>query len=73
MSSTHGHESTNNDCLPLLLTIKQVMELTGISRSKIYDFLTTGQLASVYVGSSRRIKREDLFKFLGALDDQVRQ
>lgn len=56
--------------VPVLLTIKQVMSLTGISRSKIYDYLTSGQLTSVYVGKSRRVRRIDLALFLSSLSDQ---
>lgn len=58
---------------PLLLRVKEVMALTGISRSKLYEFLRSGELRSLYVGRSRRVRREDLGDFIEKLPgDRIR-
>lgn len=64
-----GSEPHSTD-IPLLLTIKQVSKLTGISRSKLYEFLAAGDLPSVYIGASRRIRRPDLAIFLANLSQE---
>lgn len=61
---------TTLDRQVLLLTVRQVAELTGISRSKLYEFFDSKELRTVYVGSSRRVKPSDLQKFLDGLGDE---
>lgn len=59
---------TTNE-LPALLTVPQVMEQTGLSRSTIYNLIASKELASVRIGNLRRIPREALQSFIqGALD-----
>ena len=39
----------------LLLRPKEVAELIGIGRTKVFELMRSGQLESVRIGSSRRI------------------
>ncbi len=48
----------------LLLTPVEVARALGIGRSKVYELLQTGQLASVRIGSCRRVPAEALHSFL---------
>ena len=41
----------------ILLTPLEAAALLGIGRTKLYDLLRSGQLASVRLGGSRRIPR----------------
>ncbi|MGE5764441.1 MAG: helix-turn-helix domain-containing protein [Mycobacterium leprae] len=45
----------------------EVAEIVGISRSKIYMLLASGELRSVAIGRSRRITREDLERYIERL------
>jgi excisionase family DNA binding protein len=49
---------------PLLLTAEQTASVLSICRTKVYEFLRSGQLESVQIGSSRRIP-------VAAVDDYV--
>jgi len=40
---------------PITATIRRFCELTGISRSKLYQMLDAGEIASVHIGSRRLI------------------
>jgi len=48
----------------LLLTPTEAAHALGIGRSKLYQLLQTGQLASVRIGSCRRVPAEALHSFL---------
>ncbi len=48
----------------LLLTPLEVAQALGIGRSKVYELFQTGQLASVRIGSCRRVPAEALHSFL---------
>jgi len=48
----------------LLLTSLEVARALGIGRSKVYELFQTGQLASVRIGSCRRVPAEALHSFL---------
>lgn len=50
--------------LPLMLSIKQTSEKLGISRSKLYAFINSGQLKCVRLGRSVRIPRQELEIFV---------
>lgn len=52
---------------PLLLTVPEAAEMLGISRSKTYELLSTGVLASVRIGSARRVPRSSLIRYIDAL------
>ena len=47
-----------------LLTPVEVARALGIGRSKVYELLQTGQLASVHIGSCRRVPTEAVHSFL---------
>jgi excisionase family DNA binding protein len=51
----------------VLYTVAEVVELTGLSRRKVYDLLSAGTLRSVKIGSCRRVPAEALRDFVAAL------
>ena len=54
---------------PRLLTVVEVAEVLGVGRSKVYELLYRGELKSVKIGSSRRVRYSDLGDFVRYLDD----
>ena len=52
---------------PVLLTVDEVTQALGVSRSKIYDLISKGQLPYVKIGAGRsggvRFRPEDLQQF----------
>ena len=48
----------------LLLTPTEAASALGIGRSKLYELLQTGELASVRIGACRRVPAEALHSFL---------
>jgi excisionase family DNA binding protein len=52
-----------------LLTVVEVAKLLGISRSKVYELLYAGEIKSVKIGGSRRIRYTDLGDYVRYLDD----
>lgn len=52
---------------PWLLRPKQAAQLLTISRSRIYELMADGSLPSIKIGRSRRIRVDDLRRWL---DDQ---
>jgi excisionase family DNA binding protein len=53
-----------------VLKIDEVKAETGISRGKLYQYIKTGQLKTILVGRSRRVRRIDLREFLESLYDR---
>ena len=51
----------------LLLTPSQAAAALGIGRSKVYELMKAGDLASVRIGACRRIPSEALAEFLAGL------
>lgn len=51
----------------LSYTINEVRELTGISRSAVYQAIREGRLVAVKLGKRTYVRREDLERFLGGL------
>ncbi len=49
---------------PLLLTAEQAARLLSVSRSRIYEWLQSGELPSVSLGRSRRVSRRALEAFV---------
>ena len=47
-----------------LLNAKQVAEILNISKSKTYRFMQLGEIPTVRIGKSRRVKPEDLIKYI---------
>jgi len=51
----------------MLYTVPQVMQMLNLGRTRVYDLIRTGQLASVRIGASRRIPASALEEFVSAL------
>lgn len=56
----------------LLLTPVEAAALLGIGRSKVYELMRTGTLASVRIDNCRRIPVEDLADLVQRLRDTAR-
>ena len=52
---------------PMLLTVDQVAEKLGISVSKAWQMVSGGEIDSVNVGRTRRVKPEDLERYVAGL------
>lgn len=48
----------------LLLTLSEACLALAISRSKLYDLLNSGDLPSVHIGRSRRVRVRDIEDFV---------
>ena len=55
----------------LLLKPEEAAELLSIGRSKVYELIGTGELASVRIGTSRRIPADALADFVRELRSPV--
>jgi excisionase family DNA binding protein len=53
---------------PALLKVPDVVARLGVSRAKVYELMASGELCSVRVGGSRRIRSVDLDRFIAELD-----
>lgn len=47
-----------------LVTLPDAARFLSVSRGTLYDLLTTGQLASVHIGRSRRIPMGELRRYI---------
>ncbi len=54
------------DNTPQLISVTDAADRLGLSRSKCYELLATGELPSVRIGRSRRIDIRDLRRFIDA-------
>jgi excisionase family DNA binding protein len=52
-----------------LYTVPQICEKTGLSRAKIYELISTNNLPSVKIHSSRRVRRKDFEAWVDALGE----
>jgi excisionase family DNA binding protein len=52
---------------PLLLTVPEAAAALAISRSKLYQLLTSGALASVRIDGSRRVPVSALHDYIARL------
>ena len=55
----------------LLLKPEEAAEVLSIGRSKVYELMGTGELASVRIGASRRIPADALVEFVSRLRRSV--
>jgi excisionase family DNA binding protein len=53
----------------LLLTPEDAADLLSIGRSKLYELLGDGRLASVRIGASRRVPMSALHEFVDGLQE----
>lgn len=51
----------------LLLTPEEAAEALGIGRTKVYELMASGALASVRIGRCRRVPRDALTELIGTL------
>ena len=51
----------------LLLKVPEVSRALGVSRTTVYELIADGQLRSVKIGASRRVRREDLSAYVSGL------
>lgn len=51
----------------LMLTIQEAADMLAISRSTVYQLISTGALAPVSIGRLRRIPADELVDFVGRL------
>ncbi len=51
----------------LLVTPAEAATALGISRTRVYELMASGQLASVKIGRSRRIPAPALYAFISAM------
>jgi excisionase family DNA binding protein len=56
-----------NQLEPLSVDIPEACRLTGLGRSKLYELLSNGEIASVKVGKRRLIKVASLRSWLDGL------
>jgi excisionase family DNA binding protein len=55
----------------LLLTVREAAEALAISRSKLYELLATGAVASIRIDSSRRIPVDSLNAYINQLIEKA--
>ena len=57
----------------LLLTVEQTAAELNIARRRVFELIKTGQLPSVKIGTSRRIRSADLADYVARLSDGSQQ
>lgn len=55
----------------LLLRPEEAAEVLSIGRSRLYELLGRGELASVRIGTSRRVPAEDLVRYVERLREET--
>jgi len=50
-----------------LYTVQEAAKALGMSRSKVYGLMKEGELHSVKIGGSRRLRKQDLIDYVDAL------
>lgn len=53
----------------LAYTVDEAAEILSIGRSTLYELLTSGKIASVKIGRSRRIRHAAIVAYLDALEE----
>lgn len=56
--------SNNEPKITHLLKPMEVAEILGISRSHVYRILKFGEIPNVIIGKCRRVRSEDLIKYI---------
>ena len=67
--TTHPIRKETDQTTParLVYTIAEAAAALRISRTKLYELLTTGEIESVHIGRSRKIPADALAAYLDAL------
>ncbi len=66
-SHLNSEMETEMEITPLLTIERATQALGGISRSKIYELLRSGELGSVKIGSRRLIPATAIYEFIQGL------
>lgn len=56
----------------LLFRPEEAAEVLSIGRSRLYELIGRGELASVQIGTSRRVAAEDLAQYVEHLREKTR-
>jgi excisionase family DNA binding protein len=56
---------------PRLYTLEQVASLLSLGRSHLYRLMTAGKIRPVKVGKSVRVSRDELQRFVHALQEEA--
>ena len=59
-----GSAVTDTQITPISVRVKTAMRLTGLSRSKLYELIASGDVESAKVGYSRLVIFASLRKFI---------
>lgn len=59
--------STSREQLPLVLRVNDLMPVLKVGRNAAYALVRSGQIKALRIGSSYRIPRSELLRFLGEL------
>ncbi len=57
-------DSAGGSSEPWLLRVEEAAELVGVSRSFLYDLISSGQVPSVRIGGCRRIRADQLREWI---------
>jgi excisionase family DNA binding protein len=57
----------------LLLTVEQTAAELHIARRRVFELIRNGQLPSVKIGKSRRIRSSDLAEYVAGLGNGTQQ
>lgn len=52
----------------LLYKVTDVAQVLSLSRTKVYELVRSGELTSVRIGGSRRVRGEDLARYVESLE-----
>lgn len=52
----------------LLYKVADVAQVLSLSRTKVYELVRSGELPSVRIGGSRRVRGEDLSRYVESLE-----
>ena len=65
----HGSRVTTTELRSkLLLTLNEAQTITGLSRDSLMEAIDNGELPSKIIGKARRIKTQDLERYIANLD-----
>lgn len=59
-----GERQSAGDATLVALTVAEAARRIGIGRTKLYEYVSSGEIASVKIGSLRRIPAEAVNEFL---------
>ena len=63
-------QTANSEVLVLLVRPEEAATALGVSRTKVYELMASGNLSSLKIGRSRRIPVEALTAFVSAISKE---